>query len=187
MISLDVVMLDILVDDGIEMSLAKWNNMPQALAFDGTNRSFGNRVQIGTVCRESREFDIGRGQQVLEVVRVQWVSVDDEVAESLEWTSHDVGQIARDLRHPLAVGTGDDARDVNSTCLQVDDEEHQVTHEASDGGDLDAEEVRGGDGTPMRLQKRFPRHGPSAHGRGLDAVVLENALNCRASRFRPRF
>ena len=66
--------------------------------------------------------------------------------------------------------------------MGLDDEENQVTYEAADGEDLDAEEVRGGDGTPVRLEKRVPRHGPSAHRRGLDAVLLENALNRRASK-----
>jgi hypothetical protein len=182
MVSLDVVMLNKLVDNGIQMTLAKWNNMPQALGFDRTHKSFGKRVQVGTVCRESQEFDIGRGQELLEVVRVQWVSVDDEVAETIEWAGDGIGQVARDLRHPRAVGMGRDARDVDSTRLEVDDEENQVTYEAADGEDLDAEEVRGGDGTPVRLEKRVPRHGPSAHRRGLDAVLLENALNRRASK-----
>ena len=80
MVSLDVVMLNKLVDNGIiQMTLAKWNNMPQALGFDRTHKSFGKRVQVGTVCRESQEFDIGRGQELLEVVRVQWVSMTKKI------------------------------------------------------------------------------------------------------------
>ena len=84
------------------------------------------------------------------------------------------------LRAICAVRSASDARYVNSSDLQVDDEEHQVTHETTDGEDLDAEEVRGGDGTPVGLQKSLPRHCPSTQGRGLYAMHRKNALDRRA-------
>jgi len=44
---LDVVMLNRLVDNGIQMTLAKWNNMPQALGLiERTNRS-ANAFRLG--------------------------------------------------------------------------------------------------------------------------------------------
>jgi hypothetical protein len=74
-----------------------------------------------------------------------------------------------------------DARDVNVPRLQVDDEEHEVVDEATDGERLDAEEVGRGDGAPVRLQERLPRQGLAPQGSGLDAVLGEDALDGGAS------
>jgi len=77
------------------------NDVHQSFAFDRADKSLGIGVQIGTVGRKSQEFDLGHSQQLLEMVGVRGISVDNQVAEVLEWTGHGVGQIARHLRRPL--------------------------------------------------------------------------------------
>src|SRR5580704_10612997 len=88
-----------------------------------------------------------------------------------------VGQVAGDLRHPLPVGPAGDAGDVNASCLEVDDEQHKVAYETPAREYLHAEEVRRGDGTPVRLEKRLPCHGLSPQRSGLNAVLSEDALD----------
>ncbi len=55
---------------------------------------------------------------------------------------------------------------MNAPGLEVDDEQYEVPYEPAAGDDLHAEEVRGGDGTPMRLEKGLPGHRLSRSGAG---------------------
>jgi hypothetical protein len=74
---------------------------------------------------------------------------------------------------------------VNASGLEVDDEQHQVAHQAAACEHLDAEKVRGRDGPPAGLEERFPRHRQtlSRYHRRIVSGVASDATS--ASRLRP--
>ena len=63
--------------------------------------------------------------------------------------------------------------------------DHYNVIEALSTYTADAEEVGGGDSSPVRSGKRLPWHGPSPDRDRLDTVSLENALNGRATKRQP--
>jgi hypothetical protein len=69
---------------------------------------------------------------------------------------------------------------VNTSRLEVNDEEHQVADQTAKGEDLDAEEVRCGDRSPVRLEEGLPGQGLSSDRRRLNASLFEDALNGRS-------
>jgi len=90
----------------------------------------------------------------------------DQIVRVPEKAVARVGEVPRHLGHPSSSRIADDARDLDSPRLQIDDEQHQVTDEAPRGQYLNAEEVRGRDRAPMRSQESLPRHRPRALARG---------------------
>jgi len=74
-----------------------------------------------------------------------------------------------------------DACDANAPRLQVDDEEHEMSREPLKREHLNGEEVRGGDGAPMGLQKGLPGQSLPSTGSRLESVLGEDALNGGAS------
>src|ERR1019366_5449828 len=107
---------------------------------------------------------------------VERIPIDDQVPEARQRARRGVGEVAGDLRHPSPVGRAGDAGDVNASCLEVDGEQHEVAYEAPAREHLRAEEVRRGDGPPVRLEKGLPGHRPSPERSGLDAMLGEDAL-----------
>ncbi len=101
---------------------------------------------------------------------VKRISVHDEVTVAPERPGDGIGEIARGLRHPGPIGLGSDAGNVNASGLEVDDEQHEIAHQAAAREHLHAEEVRGRDGPPVRLEERLPRHRAPSKGSRFDAV-----------------
>src|SRR5580698_8677817 len=157
MVALDVVVLHELVHDGAQMTLAERNDVPKALVLDRANEPLGVGVEIRASRRQAQQLHARGSQEVPEVRRVEWIAIDDEVPEARQGARRGVGEVAGDLRHPSRVGCAGDAGDVNASGLEVDDERHEVAYEAAAGEHLDTEEVRRGDGTPVRLEKGLPR------------------------------
>jgi hypothetical protein len=58
------------------------------------------------------------------------IPIDDQVPEPCESARGGIGEVACDLGHPLAVDPAFDTGDVNASGLEVDDEQHEVAHEA---------------------------------------------------------
>ena len=102
----------------------------------------------------------------------------DEVASSLQESVIDIGEIPRHLFHPFSIGLLDNSSDLDSTSLEVDDEEHEVANQAYPCQHLDAEEVRCRDGSPMRLQEGLPGHRSSAKRSRIQPIIKENSLDC---------
>jgi hypothetical protein len=116
-------------------------------------------------------------EKVLHMRGVKRISVHDEVTVASEGPGHGIAEIASDLRHPGPIGVGSDAGNVNASRLEVDDEQHQVAHQASAREHLHAEKVRGRDGAPVRLEEGLPRHRPPSERSRFDAVLLEDSLD----------
>jgi hypothetical protein len=129
-IALGVVVLHELVHDGAQVSLAKGDNVPQALVLDRPNKPFGIGVEVRAPRRQAQQLHARGPQQGPEVRRIERIAIDDEVPEARQRARCGVGEVAGDLRHPSAVGRAGDAGDVNASCLEVDDEQHEVAYEA---------------------------------------------------------
>jgi len=182
-VALGVVVLHELVHDGAQMTFAEGNDVPEALGLDRPNKPFGIGVQIRAPRRQAQQLNAGGLQESPEVRRKEGIAIDDEVPEARQRARRGVGEVAGDLRHPSPVGRTGDAGDVNASGLEVDDEQHEVAYEPSAREHLHAEEVGCGDGTPVRPEKRLPRHRPSPERSGLDAVLGEDALDGGPSEF----
>jgi hypothetical protein len=75
------------------------------------------------------------------------------------------------------VRTSDQPRDVHAAGLKVDHEPDDVADETAEGEDLDGEEVGRGDHAEVRLEESLPRHRLAALGRGLHAMLGQDALD----------
>ena len=82
----------------------------------------------------------------------------DEVAGSVQKSIFAISEIACDLFHPLAVGSRKDPYNIDSSTLEVDDEENEISNQARPRDHFDAEEVGRCNRAPMSLEKRLPRH-----------------------------
>jgi hypothetical protein len=81
------------------------------------------------------------------------------------------------VRHPLAVRGSRNARNLHSTGLEVEHEEHRVADEPTPSDDFDCEEVRRGDYSPMRLDNRRSRHSSSLKRDAGEAVLEKDSLD----------
>src|SRR4051812_9852550 len=88
-----------------------------------------------------------------------------------------IGQIPRDLRHPLLVRLTRDPRDLDSPSLELHDEEDAVADQAAQGQYFDGETVGRRQGFPMSGEKRLPRRLHAALRDGRDAEVPEDRLD----------
>src|SRR5580700_7900556 len=170
-VALGMVMVHELAHDGAQMTLAERNDVAEALVLDRANEPLGVGVEVRAFRRQAQQLHARGSQEVPEVRRVERITIDDQVPEARQRARRGVGEVAGDLRHPSAVGRAGNAGDVNAPGLEVDDEQHEVAYEAPAREHLRAEEVRRGDGAPMRLEKGLPGHRPSSARSGLDAVL----------------
>ena len=84
----------------------------------------------------------------------------DEVTSFIQEARFTICEVSRDLAHPLAVGLAKNPGDIDSTSLEVDDEQNEISNQARSRKHFDAEEICRSDDSPMRLQERIPRHPP---------------------------
>ena len=107
----------------------------------------------------------------------------DEVASSVQESILRIGEIARHLLHPFSIRLLANPGNLNSARLEVDDKEHEISDQASPREHLDAEEIRGRDGTPMGLQKGLPRHTLLPERGGVEPVFQKDSLDRVAADF----
>ena len=70
-----------------------------------------------------------------------------------------------------------DARDLDATGLEVDDEKHEIANQSTGGKHFHGEEIRRSYSTPMGFQKSAPGSAFVPRGCGLDTVFRENAFH----------
>jgi hypothetical protein len=84
------------------------------------------------------------------------VAVVDQTPGVPEQSVDGIRQVSRHLLRPRTARVVRDAGQLNAPGLQIDDEEDRVAKQPVHRQDLHAEEVGGGDGSPVRLQERSP-------------------------------
>ena len=174
-ISFFVVVLDILTDGAPEMRFADRNYPSQALRLDRSYESLGVCVEVWTSAWKPHCTDSSTLERRSKRFREEWISIVNEVAALAKKSVVAVGQIASDLGRPESVGRRDDSSDLNATGLQIDHEEREVSNESSPGYDLDCEEVRRRDRTPMTLQESGPPH--RSLSCRVDSILNEDTLD----------
>ncbi len=101
----------------------------------------------------------------------------DEVASPIQEPRITIGEIARHLFHPFSIGLPDNSGNLDSTSLEVDDEEHEVPNQASPRQHLGAEEIGCRYGSPVSLQEGLPRHRSCSKRGGIQPIIKEDSLD----------
>ena len=115
MVALVVVVLDVLADEEAEVALAEGDDAPETLLFNRPDKPLGIRVEIGTLRRQPNRVDTTTRQDLAVGLRVEGISVVNEVARGPQKAIDRVGQIASQLLHPRAVRLRVDPSDVHTT------------------------------------------------------------------------
>ena len=123
------------------MALTEWNELVEALRFDGEHEAFRDGVQVGASSWELEALDAGGAEGRAERVGEQRVAVMDQVALAAQEAIDAVGQVASDLLDPRVVRMADQAGDVHAVGLEIDDEPDNIADEAAERQHLDSEEV----------------------------------------------
>ena len=87
-----------------------------------------------------------------------------QVTTGTEKTGPRIGQVARNLEHPSGIGLGDDAREVDFSGGQANDEQDVIPNQSLGRPEFHREEIGGGQRLPMSLEELFPRHSLSPLG-----------------------
>lgn len=100
MISLAVVMGHVLCDRVPKRCPSEEDQSTQTLFLYGSDKSFGERIQIGRTRRQSNYFDAFSDEYAAECAGVFRISVENQIPLAAKEAIVQVGDVARDLRHP---------------------------------------------------------------------------------------
>ena len=75
MVSLAMVMLDVLVDDEAQMTLAEWDDSIETLLLDRPDEPLGIGIEIGTLRRKSDRLNAAARQDLAKDTSVKGISV----------------------------------------------------------------------------------------------------------------
>ena len=103
-VSLTMVMLDVLVDDEAQMSLAERDDTMDALFFDRQDEPLGIGVEIRTLRRQPDWPNIATGQDLATDPRVEGIAVMNQLTRGPQEAVDRIGQIADHLLQPPAIG-----------------------------------------------------------------------------------
>ena len=105
------------------------------------------------------------------------VAVDENVRMVSQKTINGVGEIPRRLPDPRAIRSRGHAGDLDSSGLEVHDNEDIHRHESTERPNFRRCEVDGGKRVPMGPQERTPRYLPLPFWRGFDPIQLQDVAN----------
>ena len=169
------------------MSLAEEDEVPKALVFDRSDEALSVRIAIGTLGRKLDACDAVRlgvalwPENRLEVRGEERIGVVNEMRGVSQETIDRVGQVARDLFHPSAIGIHSNACDVDLASLELDDEKDHVSHGPKDSKCLHCEEVARIEGSPVGVHKLPPGAPLLAFWSRDDARFTEYIGDCAAA------
>ena len=129
MVSLAMVMLDVLVDDEAQMTLAEWDDSIETLLLDRPDEPLGIGIEIGTLRRKSDRLNAAARQDLAKDTSVKGISVVNQMPRSPQEAIARVGQIAGLLLHPRAARLRMDPGDGHAAGLQLDHEEDKIPPE----------------------------------------------------------
>src|SRR3982751_2829532 len=98
----------------------------------------------------------------------------NEIALAEEDAVHGVSDLPPDLAHPQPVGGGGQARDLDFSGRQIEEEEHDKSWQPLSRPHFDREEVRGDNEFPVSREKLLPGRLAAALGCGLEAMPCED-------------
>ena len=151
MVSLAMVMLDVLVDDEAQMTLAEWDDSIETLLLDRPDEPLGIGIEIGTLRRKSDRLNAAARQDLAKDTSVKGISVVNQMPRSPQEAIDRVGQIAGLLLHPRAARLRMDPGDGHAAGLQLDHEEDKIPPEPCQRQHLDREQIAGRQAVPVAL------------------------------------
>ncbi len=81
----------------------------------------------------------------------------DQKAPAVKDPIYRIRRSATHLAHPQAVRARSDARDLDSSCFQIYEEQNEKAGQSFTCPDFNGEKVRRNDRVPMALEEIFPR------------------------------
>ena len=140
---------DVFVDDVAKCSFAEEDHLIQAFVFDRFYESLGERVEIGRSFRKLNVIDSGIGEDLVELGREEGIAVMNEETVILEESVKAISQVTSDLLHPWTFALLCNARDVNFSSCESDDQKHVIADDSFECEDLYGEEIGGSENVPM--------------------------------------
>ena len=143
---------------------------------DGSHESLGVGIQIETAWGQFHWLHPGGLENTLELGRIQWVAVMDQVLLASEEASV-TAYVSGDLLHPGTVGLGADAEDLDLAGGQLDGKEHQVANQSAFDEQLHGEGITRRQDIPVALDTLLPGCLAGQVWLGVKAVLQKDVLD----------
>jgi hypothetical protein len=137
-----VVVLDVRAQDALELSAADDQKPVEAVAADGADPAFGERVRLRHPERGADDLDAFALEDGVEGAGELAVAVVDQEADRRRSLGQRPGKLPRLLDSPAAIGVRSAAGEVNAAGAKLEEEEHVDSAEPER---LDREKVAGDD------------------------------------------
>ena len=115
-------MIDVDVQDTLKLLAAAGQEPIEAVAADGADAAFGERVCLRCAKRAADDLDALAAEDLVEGNAELAVAVVDEIPDSIEQAGE--AEVARLLGYPGARRVGRAASEVDAAALEFDEEEH---------------------------------------------------------------
>ena len=126
MIALDVVVGQVLRESSSKRFVPKENHPTQAFVLNGSDESFGERIQIWRSGWKANHLDSFPDEDVPKFFGILGVSIQDQVPLVAKEVLLHGGDVARHLGHPTIVGVGRNSSNMNRARRDVDEEQDIV-------------------------------------------------------------
>jgi hypothetical protein len=125
-VPLAVVVHEVLTDRSPQMSFAQRHDPVHAFAFDREHESLGVCVQVRTSRWQQQRLYPCPAQHLPELLRIQRIPVQDQIALPAQESVVDVEQVTGHLLHPLAARIPRQPYHLDESAPDVDHEQHVV-------------------------------------------------------------
>jgi len=170
----------VLGDGALKVPLAERNDLIETLSANGTNPSLDERVQIRAAARETTDLHSAIAEKTAKLSREERVAIEDQELCVPEEAVEGVREVPRDLHHPGLAEIGRDPGDVDTSRLELHEEQDVVTHEPMECQDLDGEEVGAEGAVPVSSEKVAPRGPTTPLGCRDNSILAEDSHDSRA-------
>src|SRR5579859_1499871 len=157
-----VVMIDELLEDGLEMASSEDDEVIEQLSADGADPAFSEGIcPWGPIGKPDHFGGLG-AEDLVEGSAELGVAVVEEELDPDGLVLEVPDQVAGLLCNPFAGGVGGDAREMDATGTDFDEEEDV---ELTEPGGVHGEEVDGKDGVGVGANELAPGHPAAPRGR----------------------
>src|ERR1039457_2809411 len=118
-----VVVLDVLMDDGFEMSTTEDEHPVQTFTPDSTDEALGEGVRAGRPDRSSDGPDAIGGEDLVESGSELGVAIADQELDRLGSLGEHIGQVPGLLDHPCSRWVSGDSGHVHLPGVKLDEEQ----------------------------------------------------------------
>lgn len=176
-----MIIVEPLFEKATQVLLAENNKPIETLPLDPLYPGFREGIRIWTQRRNGPEFEAIGFEDRTELLRELAVPIQDDVCGLvLVWLFvEDHAHVAGLLGHPRAIGVGRHAGDVDTPCVNMDEEQDIVGNRSSQRPDLRREEVGRPKCLDVPLDEVVPTTVPSLRA-GIEPVLDEDTGNRRS-------